>query len=484
MPEEAYYIADRDILEILKKARVSKMKTRKTLLLVFAFVLAFSLMAGAAYADWFKVLPGDTVYRPIGDPVEPWAEITGTYDLPGGIYAVIENGQVLLKGTIPENPECRTFYTSVSCSDGSTASCEILVDNPFVPPVRQPPYITFQSRFCECYVGDREYISVEVENPGGYDLYYSWAKNGVTITGADASSYCVDTYSPGTDSYVCTIYYYVNGNQDSITSNAIPVQVTQKQISVTGIGIASTPATLNYTVGDYLNTNGLAIYVFYSDGSTKTEWSGFSYSPNYLNRVGTQQITVNYNGFTTYFNVNVKDRVKLNGISLNRMPNKTIYKVGEQFDPTGMQINLNYSDGSQKILAQGFSYSPVSFTKDGTKTITVSYEGKTCTFNVQVYKATAPTPTANPGQSPKPVMPTPTVSPMPGPEEDKPQSTKNHNGWLIAIIAVLDVAIVALVLCLVHAKKKNPKALSGSPKEVITRERKWVKEKKEEKNTK
>ena len=79
-----------------------------------------------------------------------------------------------------------------------------------------------------------------------------------------------------------------------------------------------------------------------------------------------------------------KVEVTLQSISIKTNPTKTTYYVGETLDTAGLVITATYSDGSSKDITSGFTYSPTTLNAAGTQTITVSYSGKTTTFNVTV----------------------------------------------------------------------------------------------------
>ena len=79
----------------------------------------------------------------------------------------------------------------------------------------------------------------------------------------------------------------------------------------------------------------------------------------------------------------------LTRIEVESVPAKTEYTIGENLDTTGLKLKLIYSDDSTKTVTTGFTVSDFSFVDAGTKTMTVTYEDKTTTFNVTV---TAPKP--------------------------------------------------------------------------------------------
>lgn len=82
----------------------------------------------------------------------------------------------------------------------------------------------------------------------------------------------------------------------------------------------------------------------------------------------------------------------LTGIEVTRMPDKTDYKVGENFDPAGMTVTASYDDGSTEEVT-GYTCSPEVIGEDTTQ-IEISYEGKTAFLPLKVYPASGGVSTA------------------------------------------------------------------------------------------
>lgn len=76
--------------------------------------------------------------------------------------------------------------------------------------------------------------------------------------------------------------------------------------------------------------------------------------------------------------------ITLSGISIKTLPNKNTYTVGESFDQSGLTLTAKYSDNSTQTINSGFTCSGYSSTTAGTKTINVTYQGKTATFTITV----------------------------------------------------------------------------------------------------
>lgn len=110
----------------------------------------------------------------------------------------------------------------------------------------------------------------------------------------------------------------------------------------------------------------------YSVGVTVVE--GYNYD----------EVDINFS--TTNATVTVTEKVTpvIESIEVSSMPTKTTYEIGEAFISAGLSIVATYSDGTTKSVTSGFDVSGFSSATAGAKTIKVTYQGKSTTFNVTV----------------------------------------------------------------------------------------------------
>ena len=160
-------------------------------------------------------------------------------------------------------------------------------------------------------------------------------------------------------------------------------KVTVEEVVMTGVAVATAPNKTTYFMGDILDTTGLTLTATYSDGSTKTVTSGFSCYTTELSTAGIHKIGVVYGNKVAYFEVTVKVP-ELTGIFVKNYPVKTTYYVGDTLDTASLIVGLNYNDGSVMTISSGFSCTPTKLSTAGTQKITVSYGGKSTSFNVTV----------------------------------------------------------------------------------------------------
>ncbi len=172
----------------------------------------------------------------------------------------------------------------------------------------------------------------------------------------------------------------------------IPAPSPATPVTITKIEIASKPSVLEYTVDglDVLpDLTGAQLTIYYSNKSKETQpitrWmvSGFDNS-----KVGTNTVTVTCGGKTATFDVTIMPEVIV-GISVNTMPAKTEYQYQKDaLDLTGATLLVTYEKDYTRIIpitadmVTGFDN-----TVKGVNTLTVSFEGFTTTFDVNIIES-------------------------------------------------------------------------------------------------
>ena len=81
--------------------------------------------------------------------------------------------------------------------------------------------------------------------------------------------------------------------------------------------------------------------------------------------------------------------VQVSSVSIETMPNKMDYSVGENFDHTGMTLRVTYDNGTQEVISSGYEIEADPFDLAGTHTVKVSYGGRGWSFYVNVRKKEA-----------------------------------------------------------------------------------------------
>ena len=223
-----------------------------------------------------------------------------------------------------------------------------------------------------------------------------------TVEGTDS-----DTFTKAGSSVKVTVKY-----GGLTTKEPITVKVYQ----LTGIEVKSGPSKTNYVVGDEFDPKGLRLTAVYKAGSEenredipdgdlkdtdKFSWTIKGSSTGKFNATGDNiTVTLSYRDQTVTTprtkDLPVKVSAVLKEIKVKSMPKTTEYFVGDQFDKTGLTLNVTYDNGTKngttKEISSGFTCKAESFGTAGKKKVTVTYkEGsveKTTSFDVTVLKLT------------------------------------------------------------------------------------------------
>ena len=160
------------------------------------------------------------------------------------------------------------------------------------------------------------------------------------------------------------------------------VEVIKKE--ATKIELVSLPNKVEYIRGQKLDPDGARIKVTYNDGDTKlidvTEkmCSGFDSSS-----LGQKTVTITYENKTVSFTVNVVERI-LTLITTDGAI-KTEYIEGQPLDISNLKVIALYNDGTSEVIDASMDMiSGYDANVIGKQTITVTYKGKTTTFEINV----------------------------------------------------------------------------------------------------
>jgi hypothetical protein len=172
--------------------------------------------------------------------------------------------------------------------------------------------------------------------------------------------------------------------------------------TLNSIKVTRQPASRTYNIGDVFDPDGMEVTAAYkgSGGSFTKAVSHFEYDTSAFTSTGRKAVTVSYTqgSVTRTATVNVTvSNIKLEKIEVSAPPARTAYKIGDAFDPAGMEVTATYSDGSTRRV-NGYVCSPDTFS-EGDKSVTVAYGAKTATVNAGIGLAASIAVTTPPGKT-------------------------------------------------------------------------------------
>ncbi len=178
----------------------------------------------------------------------------------------------------------------------------------------------------------------------------------------------LNTVATGTESGTTVVrdVAFFHGHNHTVDSNEYVYNVGDT-MSIQD-GSSKTSATIRYTyaTAGYLNQNKKATLV--TIDSDSIEFAKYTTSGS-----GTAMTSVE----------RVSQAATVTEIEVSTLPAKTEYAVGDTLDTTGMVVTATYSDGTTETVTD-YTVSDVDMTTAGTKTVTVTYEGKTTEFTITV----------------------------------------------------------------------------------------------------
>lgn len=193
-----------------------------------------------------------------------------------------------------------------------------------------------------------------------------------------------------------TIEYTENGITKTAVQNIQmnvneeePPQTTPETTSeLTSIKITTPPAKTIYDEGETFDRAGMVITATYDDGTEKLV-DRYVVEPTRALTKDDTKVTISYSENeiekTVEQSITVKQKVNeppepqeksLSSIKATSNPTKTTYTEGEKFNPSGMVIVANYSDGTSKIITD-YTYEPSGALETTDKKVTISYKEKT-----------------------------------------------------------------------------------------------------------
>lgn len=238
-----------------------------------------------------------------------------------------------------------------------------------------------------------EIISKELESieliDNGLKKEYLEGKDQLNITNGTIRLH----YNNGTYSDIALTAGMVSGFNNTVVGEQIltvtysnftdsyNIEIIAKTLE--SIEVTTLPNKTNYLVGkDSFSAEGGKVTLYYNNDTSDIIDLNSSMVSGFSNQtVGVKTLTVTYKGKTDTFNITVDEKT-LTSISVTAKPNKLSYLEGESFSKTGLVVTAYY-DNDTSAAVSNYSISGYS-TTPGTKTITVTYNGKTDTFTVTV----------------------------------------------------------------------------------------------------
>lgn len=208
------------------------------------------------------------------------------------------------------------------------------------------------------------------------------------------------SYKDGSKTII-TDYTVEDGNNLRASQSEVTIfyegKSVKQHINVTenpliDIRITKEPNKTKYIVGQNFDQNGMIVTGTFKDQST-SEILDYEIENGINLQKGQTSVIVNYNGKTIEQSIEVEDK-EITEIVINKKPNKLQYiQNKEELDLSGGSLKVNYNDGSSEIIdLNSNEIEIIGFNnkEKGKNTITVSYNNKETTFDIQIVAEVLP----------------------------------------------------------------------------------------------
>ena len=167
-------------------------------------------------------------------------------------------------------------------------------------------------------------------------------------------------------------YVTVQYTHDGITKSVKQtITVTNK---VTGIIITVPPTKTLYVPGQTFDSTGMVVSAIYENGASQAI-TGYTITNGTIAE-GQSNVTISYKDPETNKVFTTTQKIKIGSgmqsLQITTPPTKTIYAVGSDFEPAGMEVKVSYSNGTSKVITNYTIVNGFSLTADQTS-VTISY---------------------------------------------------------------------------------------------------------------
>ncbi len=231
-------------------------------------------------------------------------------------------------------------------------------------------------------------------NPKGLMIMamYSGGKNPEVIA-SDLTGFSNVTFSPALDvplkfTDASVTVTYSDGTNTFSAKQAIVVFSE----SITEIKVSKNPTKVIYTEGDTFDYTGMELAVTYKGGTTVTITENFTVShtatPFVLKSNTTEivDIEVTYLDKSCTFPITVV-AAEIKSLTVLTNPTKLTYNEGETFDPTGLVLQLTYSNSALapvSIPQEYCTFAPETPLTANDTSVTISFRGKEVKIDLTV----------------------------------------------------------------------------------------------------
>ena len=136
---------------------------------------------------------------------------------------------------------------------------------------------------------------------------------------------------------------------------------------------------LSFTTSNVIKEDTeLAIIKFKVKESVSNTSTTIKFTNTNVSESGGSLVQISDSEVTLQIGLSNIPEAKLTKIEITKKPTKIAYKIGEKFDPTGMEVTATYDDG-KTVKVTDYTYAPITELKETDTVVTITYKEGTIT---------------------------------------------------------------------------------------------------------
>lgn len=216
-----------------------------------------------------------------------------------------------------------------------------------------------------------------------------------TTTGSNSGTINCSGLTASKENTTTNTNVYTGSTTSAVTfTNTAQARFTKIIVYTTGgktlqsVTVSGTPTKTTYEAGETFDPAGLTVTGNYDDESQETISEGITWStPEALTAGQTSvSITATVNGITsasyTVTGLTVNAQKTLTSIAVSGTPSE--FWKGDAFNHDGMTVTATYSDETTEDITSKSEYTGYDMSIVGEQEITVTYQGETCEYGIEV----------------------------------------------------------------------------------------------------
>lgn len=146
--------------------------------------------------------------------------------------------------------------------------------------------------------------------------------------------------------------------------------------------------TKQFYVGDTFSYEGIVVTAYYENSEPRVI-TDYTVSEPDMTTAGNKSIIISYQGKTASYGIRVMEPALVR-IEVNASGATTLFAVNSEFNCEGIVVTAYYQNRTYKVITEGYTANveELDMSTPGTKTVIITYQTKTASYDITVTSAT------------------------------------------------------------------------------------------------